>query len=353
MAPRLSVIVPVYNVEKFLHKCVTSILNQTYKDFELILVDDASKDSSGEICDSYAEKYSFVKSIHNEHKGPLYTRKTGFLNASGEYISYIDGDDYIDPYMYEYMMKKITEYDADICACDIMLEFENQKIPLHRSIPGGYYDRKMMEKEVYPYMLFFPKSNLPGFSPSLCNKIIRRSVLEKVIIETNEKIYYGEDAVCSYPCMLDAESLYVTKDKFFYIYRQTKNSMSRDYDRHLMKKLPILIDILDKEFEKRNFDGRMQVNCYAVLQLIFCIRNELLLNKEKHLHQKIKELKKYISSPRFKEAIGNAGKKITDKQLKFKVFLLKTRQLRLLYILFYIKEKILLLRRCDNEKTEQ
>ena len=105
MNPKLSVIIPVYNAEKFLDKCINSILNQPYKDLEIVLVDDSSTDASAAICDGYAENYDFIKVIHKEHGGPIHTRKTGFLNSCGEYVSYIDSDDYIEPGMYEYMMK--------------------------------------------------------------------------------------------------------------------------------------------------------------------------------------------------------------------------------------------------------
>ena len=107
MNPVLSVIVPVYNTENYLRQCIESIINQTYKDFELILVDDCSQDNSGKICDEYAEKYNFIKVIHKENTGLLRTRKEGFSNARGKYISFIDSDDYIEPDMYEYMMSKI------------------------------------------------------------------------------------------------------------------------------------------------------------------------------------------------------------------------------------------------------
>ncbi len=127
MNPKLSVIIPVYNAEKFLDKCINSILNQPYKDLEIVLVDDSSTDASAAICDGYAENYDFIKVIHKEHGGPIHTRKAGFLNSCGEYVSYIDSDDYIEPRMYEYMMKKILEHDADIGISDIVIETENSR----------------------------------------------------------------------------------------------------------------------------------------------------------------------------------------------------------------------------------
>ena len=93
MIPKISVVVPVYNVESYLGRCVDSILEQTYQDFEIILVNDGSTDSSGKLCDSYAEKYSIIKAIHKENKGPSDTRNVGIKSARGEYIYFLDSDD--------------------------------------------------------------------------------------------------------------------------------------------------------------------------------------------------------------------------------------------------------------------
>lgn len=342
MNPILSVIIPVYNTENYLDKCIKSVLNQTFRDYEIILVDDASTDTSGKICDDYAKKYDFIKVIHKEHGGPTQTRKAGLVYASGTYVIYMDSDDHITPDMYEYMMKKILKYNADIGICDIVIETEKSRIPLYRNIPGGFYDKERLKKEIYPCMLFSELRNEPAIAPSLCNKIIKKIILEKVLLQANENIYYGEDAVCMYPCMLDAESVYIAKDKFFYIYTQTEYSLSRKYDKRLLSKMPLLISLFEDEFKKRNFDGKMQLDFYAASQLVFSIRNELLFNKKKSLTKKVKELKEYLSHPRFKEAFQTVKKSNLDKLFKFKVFLLEKKQIYLLYVIFCLRERTLL-----------
>lgn len=150
--------------------------------------------------------------------------------------------------------------------------------------------------------------------------------------------------------MLDAKSVYITYDKFFYIYRQTCASISQKYDKRLLRKLPILISVFDTEFEKRNFDGRSQINCYAALQLIFSIRNELLYNKNKTLREKVKNLKEYISQPRFQEVLKTIRYENISKQVKYKIFLLRIKWIYSLYLQFYFKEKILLLKEKRNER---
>ena len=337
MNPKLSVIIPVYNTENYLEKCINSVLNQTYRDFEIILTDDASIDRSGKICDDYAQKYDFIKVIHKEHGGPTQTRKVGLAAACGEYILYMDSDDRVEPDMYEYMMYNILQYNADIGICDIVVETEKNRTPLYRNISGGFYDKERLKKEIYPCMLYSETRNEPMIAPSLCNKIIRKPIIDKVLSEANEKIYYGEDAICTYPCMLDAQSIYIPKDKFFYVYRQTEYSLTRQYDKRLLNKLPLLISLFDAEFEKRNFDGKDQLNMYAAAQLAFSVRN-----KSKTRTQNIRDLKEYLSAPRLDAVYRTVKESDLDKTFRFKLHLLEKKRLFLLYLLFRFREKTLL-----------
>lgn len=114
MNPKISVLVPVYNVEKTLDRCMESILNQTFKDFEIIMVDDGSTDSSGAICDKYAEKYDFISVIHKNNEGLGPTRDAGVLAAKGEYVYHCDSDDWLKEDLLEKSYKAITENDADV-----------------------------------------------------------------------------------------------------------------------------------------------------------------------------------------------------------------------------------------------
>lgn len=115
--PKISIIVPVYNVEKYLKRCVDSILNQTFKDFELILVDDGSTDTSGEICDEYSGIDNRVVVVHKKNGGLSNARNNGIDMASGEYLGFIDSDDYIEKDMYEVLYNDITKNNADIAIC--------------------------------------------------------------------------------------------------------------------------------------------------------------------------------------------------------------------------------------------
>ncbi len=113
----ISVIVTAYNIEQYLNRCMDSLLKQTWNNLEIILVDDGSTDGTGQICDSYAETYQKVKVIHQENAGPSVARNSGVAIADGEYIGYVDGDDWVEPSMYEEMLKACLEHKADIAIC--------------------------------------------------------------------------------------------------------------------------------------------------------------------------------------------------------------------------------------------
>ena len=110
----ISIIVPVYNVEKYLERCIESIVNQTYKDIEIILVDDGSPDNCPVICDRYAEKDNRIKVIHKQNGGLINARKSGLEIAQGDYIGFVDSDDWIEPEMYEYFAQMINKYSPDM-----------------------------------------------------------------------------------------------------------------------------------------------------------------------------------------------------------------------------------------------
>ena len=118
--PVISVIVPVYNAEKYINRCIESILNQTFKDFELIIVDDGSKDNSGNICEEYARRDERIKVIHQENKGQASARNRGVLNAAGEWITFVDADDMIQSQMLEYLYRAVKSNNVKMAVCKLM-----------------------------------------------------------------------------------------------------------------------------------------------------------------------------------------------------------------------------------------
>ena len=125
---KISVIVPIYKVEKYIHRCIDSIINQTYKNLEIILVDDGSPDSCPRICDEYAKKDKRIKVIHKENGGLSDARNKGVDIATGDYIAFVDSDDYIHPNMYEVLIYELEKNNSDIALCKYKIVYEKSKI---------------------------------------------------------------------------------------------------------------------------------------------------------------------------------------------------------------------------------
>lgn len=340
MKPLLSVIVAVYNTEKYLEECIDSIINQTFSDYEVILVDDGSTDNSGEICDRYAERFEFITVIHKNNGGIANTRKAGFAKSIGQYISYIDSDDTIEPNTYEYMVNKATQYDADAVVCNILLDTGNKKTLGKNIISSGIYDKARLKKEFYPYMLFGGENGTPGVIPSLCNKIIKRDILKNALMATDDSVYFGEDALCTFPCLLDANKVFVC-DRAFYHYRMVETSVTHVYDNKLIDKFILLIELLDKAFKERNFDGRKQLDFYTVRFSVDVIRNELLYNKKLSLKERINIVSDYLEHPQISQAFKNVSSSEFQNNNYIKLKLIKKKKIFILYLLFYIKNVLL------------
>ncbi len=345
---QLSIIVPVYNAEKYLKKCIDSILNQTYRDFELILVNDGSKDNSASIIDDYKNKHPEVVVIHKENGGPTTARREGIKCAKGEYVLFVDSDDWLEDSMCETMLNNAKLYGADAVICDMLREEKTRVVTMVNVLEEGVYDKAASKGKIYPVMLFDYSVDGPATNPSLCNKMIKREILEKILKAVDGNIAYGEDALCSYPALLDAETICVIR-KPFYHYRYNNESVTNVYDEKLLDKFLLLHDELKKHFETRGFDATNQLYGYVAKYSLSCIRKELLQNKKVPLKKRIERVKQYVKDPRVRMAFEKSINKVTNKKTKKKMKLICKDRLYNLFLLFWGKEAILKIKGAKNE----
>lgn len=222
--PKVSVIVPVYNTEKYLDECINSILTQTIHDIEVILVDDGSTDTSPDICDAYAEKDCRVKVIHKPNGRAASARNAGLKIAQGEYIAFVDADDWVSPDMYERMLNA----GADVCLCDYVRFQGNQEFPFSQpNIREGYYDKEQIRKEVYPHLVM----DGVEFPITISNwaLLIKRRVIFENNLSYREDILISEDAPFGSEVLYCANSFAYLKGQHFYHYRITEGSASKTY----------------------------------------------------------------------------------------------------------------------------
>lgn len=213
---KISVIVPVYNVEKLLHKCINSILMQTYRNLEVILVDDGAIDSSGHICDEYASQDSRVVVIHKKNGGQASARNMALDIAKGDYIGFIDSDDYVSPNMYQILMDAIERNNADIAVCGRynVEEKDGSLSTLFTTEQESVWDAK----EALRRLLVFD-----AIDSAACDKIFAKRLFDDIRFPSG---YICEDVAVIYK-LLDKSSKVVQTGQPMYYYLQREGSTSR------------------------------------------------------------------------------------------------------------------------------
>lgn len=206
----ISLIVPVYNIKNYLSRCISSILAQTYRIFELILIDDGSTDGSSELCDFYGNQDERIVVIHKENGGLVSARKTGIAAARGEYVGFVDGDDWIEPRMYEHLIEKAVKYQADIVLSGSIVDVGVQTIHKTNRLKSGIYERERLRRELYPYMLCAGDFFCMGVQPYIWNKLIRRELAYSNIMAVDDRICVGEDVASVIPILLQADKVVIT-----------------------------------------------------------------------------------------------------------------------------------------------
>lgn len=250
----LSVIVPIYNSEEYLLECVTSIIHQTYKKLEIILVDDGSTDSSGILADALCETDARIKVIHKKNGGILSAKYAGIVNTYGNYITFVDSDDWIDLNMYQILMDEVTENRADLVTSGHFAYREDgQTTAMYdRYIAEGIYEKSEINDTILPIMLFDSRTSVWSFDPSTCYKIYCREKLMPILEKVRHKtFYFGEDQVITYLYLLHAEKI-CCSHKCFYYHRQRKKNELIPYfkEDNFFQYLNELYDCLYNEFKK-------------------------------------------------------------------------------------------------------
>lgn len=212
----ISVIVPVYNVEKYLERCVKSIAAQTYKDLEILLIDDGSTDKSGKMCDDFQQTDSRIKAFHKQNGGLSDARNYGIEHSAGEFISFVDSDDYIDEKMLETLHRLITENDADLAVCSAMDVFEDKEVTQVKEIK----EFNLNKVESYKYML---RGN--GI-PSACNKLYKRQTVGNVRFPVG-KLY--EDGFFTPQILKRVEKTAVTSKPMYYYFRRADSITTKPF----------------------------------------------------------------------------------------------------------------------------
>lgn len=265
--PKVSVIVPVYKAEKYLHRCVDSILAQTFKDFELLLIDDGSPDRSGEICDEYAQKDNRIRVFHKENGGVSSARQKGMDEAVGEYTIHADPDDWVEPTMLEELYRKAKEDDADMVICDFYRNTVNVQEYV-RQQPSAL-DHKTVLRELF--------QQLHG---SCWNKLVSRVCYKKYGLEFVEWMSFCEDLFLNARLLLNPIKVaYLPKAFYHYDQTENNNSIVRRYSMKAYEYDKRLSDLFNTTFKGTDVERAVELNCIR-LRLTRAFWGNIFTSKE-------------------------------------------------------------------------
>ena len=280
---KISAVVTVYNLEAYLKRCVESLLDQTYPDIEIVLVDDGSTDSSGAICDEYARDHKNTTVIHKSNGGLVSAWIAGVYAAAGDYIMFVDGDDWVDPEMVGKLAERLAGIGREVICSDYIIERassrERKSEYVYQTLPAGDYDRQSIENEVIPILMGNERRPVHF---SRCMKLIDRQLITDNIKYCDESIRMAEDSVIMLPVLMDAERIHIMDHRAYYHYELVTSSMIHKYDPgaydNLLKLYKILGDMIDDKFASDpHMLGvmRQRLDLEFVILLMYVMKNEL------------------------------------------------------------------------------
>lgn len=224
--PTISIVVPVYNVERFLVECVESILRQTFTDFEVILVNDGSTDTSGALVDELAQRDSRIRAVHQDNQGLAGARNSGMKVARGTFLGFVDSDDWVSEEMFNILHTAIVETQADFSMCDLQRVSGHERTPQVSRIRDGFYDRNDIQTELLPAFVMDDELQGPEIL-AVWRCLYSREFLEAHDIWFDPIAKYSEDYLFSARVLLHAENLIYRRGSCEYFYRTNPNSISQ------------------------------------------------------------------------------------------------------------------------------
>jgi glycosyltransferase involved in cell wall biosynthesis len=321
----ISIIVPVYNSEQYLSRCIESILKQTYTDFELILVDDGSNDTSLNMCETYAKTDSRIKIISTENNGVSSARNTGLNATNGTYIGFVDSDDWIEPDMYELLIKNAEKYKADISCCNYFMNSTTEKI----------LEYQENEKVVYSdgdCVDFFLERKL--FGNSVCNKVFNKKVL---IHGFQIGLSVGEDAFFLFEACLNSKTIVCCNEAKYHYYVRIGSATKIGFNEKVFQMLEFT-DMIIEEIKEKKTSSVNKAYAYAYSSY-YSVLNVLIYHgmekKYKFEYKKVVSFLNFVTKKLFKEkSISKA------KLLAFSLFHLNKYMYRFLITRYYSNKKV-------------
>ncbi len=283
MEELISVIVPIYNIERYIDRCVESILNSTYSNIEIILVNDGSEDDGSAVCDNWGQKDTRIKVVHKRNGGLSSARNAGLAVAEGEYVSFIDGDDEISPMMFERLYEKIAQKNSDISMCR-MEKIEGHKRYITRAFPQGKEEMNLTSKEAIQLLL---KDEIDC---SACLKLYKKSLFDGIIFPVG---ITNEDFAIMYRIFAKATQVTYIQDVLYYYYYRENSITTTKFNERQFDKFDNALHMV--EYVEKNFpDLKLEASFYLYRQTMYLLKKLCCSNLENAYRERYLQLKKRL-----------------------------------------------------------
>lgn len=321
--PKVSIIVPVYKVEEYINRCVDSLIGQTLQDIEIILVDDGSPDRCGEICDGYSELDPRIKVIHQKNKGLPGARNSGIRIATGEYIGFVDSDDFAEPDMFEKLYSCAVTHNTDFVMCDYVRDSGDSKSTYSTDIRSGLYHKSDLISEIYP-ILVMTESVDYGPILSVWRCLYRRDFIVENGLLFDEEVRLSEDCIFSIYICLKANTFYYLKENYLYHYWYNPNSLSQSYKAFAWDSFCLMNSKLKSSLAMESFDFSRQLDLH-MLYFTMNMLQRVAINSQFNTKKKRKMVSDILNTPCVRQAMKNF--RIPKVSIKFRmlIFMVKHR----------------------------
>lgn len=268
----VSVIVPVYNAQDYLERCVDSIMGQTYPNLEILLVDDGARDESPAMCDRFAAQDGRIRVLHKENGGLISAWMAGVQMATGDYLTFVDSDDWVERCMIEEMMKRAEGNPGEIICCNFLIERPDGSQKHTHELEPGVYTGKSLE-QVKGILLGRERRTV---SMSRCMKLFSRELIFQNLDFCNPRIRMGEDVNIVLPALCDCSRLVILKDAFYYHYLYNTASIVHAYDERMYEGIRELVGTIRDIFREKQAPGwQEQWEKESVYLYLLALKNEV------------------------------------------------------------------------------
>lgn len=328
--PLVSIIVPVYKVEKYLERCIDSLVNQTLRNIEIILVNDGSPDKCGEICDKWKRKDCRIKVIHKTNRGLSSARNAGLKIAQGKYTGFVDSDDDVELNMYERMYHIAEQENVDFVMADYKRICADGTCYLKTlDIPAGHYKKDQIRKIIFPNLIMGENIEY-GPLLSVWHCLYRTDFLRRNNLLFDEEVRWSEDNIFSAILGYCCECFYYMKGEGLYHYYQNQGTITTSYRKGAWQIYCTMNQHLHDFFDSiKDFDFSRQLKLHIIYYACNCIGQEFMLPKQ----EAKQEIKRILTTQQLKDAFVNFKIPHVNMKLKIQLFLMKHRKTELLYLM--------------------